>query len=113
MTTTKLDFTEKVPCHPIDPIELTFVSAEWARIRILLKPLRLAISTQRLLARLALDRILQYVVADSAKELSQKSLHVLRVVDPILLEDVLAVHRRLVNYTLHDQDKYAYAVLYI
>ena len=113
MTTTELDFAKKIPRHPIDPIELTFVSAEWARIRILLEPMRLAITTQRLLARLALYGILQNIIADSAEELGQESLDVLCVVDPIFFVDVLTIHRRLVNYTLHHQSKFAHAVLYI
>ena len=38
-------FTKKVSCHSINPIELTFVSAVWTSVRILHKPICFAVST--------------------------------------------------------------------
>ena len=44
MTAFKHNFTEQVPCHSIDPIELTFISTEWTGVGVLLKPMSLAIA---------------------------------------------------------------------
>ena len=69
MTTTKLNFTQQVSRHSINPIELTLYPTKWACVRILLKPMRLTIATKGLFTCLTLNRILQDVVANSTYEL--------------------------------------------
>lgn len=44
MAALELDFAQEVPSHPVDPIELTLVSTKRTGVRVLLKPVSLAIS---------------------------------------------------------------------
>jgi len=65
----KLDLCEKVSSYPVDFVELTIAPAEGTVIRILSKPVALAVRADWLLTDLALKRILQEIVADSANQL--------------------------------------------
>eukprot|EP00349_Pseudokeronopsis_sp_Brazil_P004546 CAMPEP_0202970920 /NCGR_PEP_ID=MMETSP1396-20130829/21765_1 /ASSEMBLY_ACC=CAM_ASM_000872 /TAXON_ID= /ORGANISM="Pseudokeronopsis sp., Strain Brazil" /LENGTH=107 /DNA_ID=CAMNT_0049699791 /DNA_START=258 /DNA_END=578 /DNA_ORIENTATION=- len=63
MAALELHLRKQVPSHPVHFVELGFVAAEGAGIGVLREPTGLAVSAQRLLAGLALQRVLQYVVA--------------------------------------------------
>ena len=69
MTAFKHNFTEQIPCHSIDPVELTFISTEWAGVGVLLEPMSLAIAAKRFLTCFALNRVFKNVVANSTDEL--------------------------------------------
>ena len=61
---------EEVSGHSIHPIKLTFVSAEWAGVGVLLKPVSFTIPAQWLFTNDALNRIFQNIITDTADELS-------------------------------------------
>lgn len=61
----ELDFAKQVPSHTIDPVKLTLVAAKWTGVRILHEPMSFAISAKWLFTCLALDGVLQNVVANS------------------------------------------------
>ena len=63
------EFAEKIPCHSIYPIKLTFVSTEWAGVRVLLKPVGFAVTTQGLFTNNTFDWVLQNIIADTTDEL--------------------------------------------
>ena len=91
MATPKLNFAQEIACHSVDPVELALVPAVWTSVRILHEPMGLAVTTKRLLTGLALNGVLQDVVADAANELGQEGLDVLRVVNPVLLVNELLI----------------------
>jgi hypothetical protein len=66
MAASELDLTEQIPRHPIDSVKLALLSAIRTRVRILHEPVSFAVTAKRLLAILALDGVLQDVVADAA-----------------------------------------------
>ena len=66
MAASELNFAEEIACHAVYTVELGFVAAVRTRIRILHKPMRLTITTQRLLTILAFNRILQNIITNAA-----------------------------------------------
>lgn len=101
MAAPELYLTKQVARHPVDAVELALVAAVRTGVRVLHEPVRLAVTAERLLAVLALDGVLQDVVADTADQLRQEGLDVLRVMYPILLVDVLLFLPGLLDDALH------------
>lgn len=65
----KLDLREEVPGDAVDLVELRVAAAEGTVIGVLREPVTLAVRADRLLTDLALQGILQNVVAHSAYQL--------------------------------------------
>lgn len=61
----------------------------------------LAVAAERLLAVLALDGVLQDIVADATNQLGQEGLNMLRVVYLLLLVDELHILLRLLDDLIH------------
>ena len=55
IATSKFDFAQQIPGHPINFVELALVSAERARVRVLQEPSVLALHTYRFLTNFALQ----------------------------------------------------------
>lgn len=72
----ELQFAQKVPSHSVDSVELTLFTAERTGVRIVLEPVVLAVSTQRLLTLLAFNRVFEHVIANPTDELLQEGFHV-------------------------------------
>ena len=53
----KLDLGEQISSNPVNLIELAIASAKWAMIWVFCEPMAFAISTNRLLADFALERV--------------------------------------------------------
>ena len=94
-------FAQEVASHPVNAVELGLLAAIRAGVGVLLEPLILAVTTERLLAILALDGVLKDIVADAADQLRQKRLHLGSVEDLVLFIIELHVHRLFVHYALH------------
>ena len=58
VATLELDFAKEITCHSINSIELALDPAVGAGVRILLEPVRLAVTAQGLLASFTLDWVL-------------------------------------------------------
>ena len=97
----KLNLMEKISGHPVHSIKLRLFPAEGACVRVLLEPVELAVTAQRLLAVFALYRVFQNVVTDGANQLRQKSLNLLRVKNPFFFVEILLVIFVLVNDAFH------------
>jgi len=102
VTTAELDFTEQISCYPVDSVELTLIPAEWASIRITLKPVCFAVTAQRLFASFALVGVLQDVVANPANQLRKEGRNMGLVGYPFFLVVVLGVLLRLVHNAIHN-----------
>lgn len=85
----KAYFSEEIPCDSVDLVKLGVAPAEGAVIRVLGEPVSLAVGADGFLADLALERILENVVADSADKFGKKRSHISLVVNEVLL-----VHER-------------------
>ena len=70
------DFAQKISSHPINSIKLTFISAKWASVGILLEPVSFTVTAEGLLAHDALDWIFQDVVANPTYKLGQEGINV-------------------------------------
>lgn len=97
----ELKLAQEVARHTVDAIELALLAAVGACIRVLLEPVRLAVAAKRLLACLALDWVLEHIIADATDELRQERLNVRRVENLVLFVDELRVLPTLVNYAFH------------
>ena len=97
----ELNLAEKVPGHPIDPVELRLIPTKWTSVWILLEPVCLAVATKWLLANNTLDRIFQDIVANSADELCQECFDMRLVKYSVLLKAVFRILLCFVYYTLH------------
>ena len=97
----ELDLAEEVSRHSIHSIKLTFISTIRARIWILHKPVRLAVTAEWFLAGFAFDWILEYIVANATDELLKEGFNMLVIVYLIFFIDKLSVLLRLINYVLH------------
>lgn len=94
----ELYLAEEVAGHAVDPVELALVAAVGAGVGVLHEPVGLAVAAEGLLAVLALDGVLENVVADSTDELGEEGLHVLGVENLVFFVDELLVLLRLVDY---------------
>lgn len=70
MATLELDFTKKIPGHSVYSIKLTFISAKWTGIRILLKPVIFTIAAKRFFTSLAFNWIFKDVITNSTNKFS-------------------------------------------
>lgn len=91
MTTFEHNFAQKIPGHPVHPVELTFVSAKRTGIRILLEPMGLALAAQRFLAGFAFNWVFENVIANTANQLGQECLNMGSVVYFFLLKAVFRI----------------------
>ena len=94
-------FRKKIARHTVHAIKLTLLAAVGTRVRVLLEPVRLAVTAQRLLACFALNRVLEHIITDATDELRQECLNVRLVEYLVFFEDKLLVLPPLVNYTFH------------
>ena len=69
VTTFKHNFAQQVPCHPIDPVKLTFVPTKRTGVWILLEPVGLAFAAQRFLAGFTFNRVFKNIIANSTNQL--------------------------------------------
>ena len=81
-------FCQQIPGDSIDLIKLRVRATERAMIRILSEPVSLAVGAYGFLADLALEWVLEYVVADAAYQLRQERCHIRLIVDVVLLVHV-------------------------
>lgn len=95
------DFAKEVPCHSIHPIKLTFISAKWTSIWILLEPVSFAIAAERFFTNDAFDRIFEHIIADTADQLRQEGFNMRFVKYFVLLETIFGVLFGFIYYTLH------------
>ena len=101
----KHQLAQQISGHAVHSVELTLLSTEWTGVGVVLEPVVLAVAAQRLLALLALDWVLQHVVADATNELLEECLHLHGVRDFLLFVYVLLVLLSLINYTFHSFNK--------
>ena len=101
MDALELDLRQEISRHAVDSIKLTLLAAVRTSVRVLLEPLILAITAQRLLASFALDWVFENIVADSADKLAEKCLNLSLVEDKFLFVNVLGVNFAFINQTFH------------
>ena len=85
IATLELDLCQEVPRDPVHLVKLRVRSAEWAVIRVLRKPVSFAVGANGFLADLALEWVLEYIVAHAADQLRQERGHIRLVIYVVLL----------------------------
>ena len=101
MHAAELQLREKVTRDPIHAIKLRLVAAVGAGVRVLLEPECLASAADRLLTILALEGILQYVVANAANQLWEKGFDLSDVDDLLLFVGIFLVTVAFIDYGFH------------
>jgi len=80
----KFDLSKKVSCDSIDFVELGVASAEGTVVRVLGKPVALAVRADWLLADLTLQRIFKDVVAYTTNQLGQECSYISFIINKAL-----------------------------
>ena len=80
----KFDLSKKVSCDSIDFVELGVASAEGTVVRVLGKPVALAVRADGLLADLTLQRIFKDVVAYTTNQLGQECSYISFIINKAL-----------------------------
>lgn len=89
VTAPEHELAEEVPRHSVHAVKLTLVPAEWASVRVLLKPVSFAVAAQWLFANNAFYRVLKDIVADPTDKFGQKRLDVRFVKNAVFFKAVL------------------------
>jgi len=93
VATLELDLSQQISCDSVNLVKLRVRPAEWAVIRILRKPVTLAVGTDGFLTDFALEWVLEYVIAHPTDELGEESRHICLILDVVLLVHVASVLR--------------------
>ena len=89
----ELDLSQQISCDSVYLVKLGVRPAERAVIRILRKPVTLAVGTDGFLTDFALEWVLEYVIAHPADELGEEGRHICLILDVVLLVHVASVLR--------------------
>ena len=101
MHAAELQLREKVASDPIHAIKLRLVAAVGAGVRVLLEPESFASAADRLLTILALEGILQYIVANAANQLWEECFDLADVDNLLLFVGIFLVTVAFINDCFH------------
>ena len=93
MAALELDLRQQISGDSVYLVKLGVRPAERAVIRVLCKPVTLAVGADGFLTDFALEGVLENVVAHPADELREESRHICLILDVVLLVHIASVLR--------------------